>query len=283
MNPTSLMVRALTSLMFVCATSAHAASAPADIRLYAIDCGSADFVDLAVAADTGEYDGRAGHFVDPCFLVHHPHGWLLWDAGLPPALPEAQRVAFASSGITLRSYVPLADRLHTLGLTAGDIDFVAFSHLHFDHVGNANQFATSTWILERAELAWAAAEPPHVSVTPDLFEGYRHAKTIVVDGDHDVFGDGSVRILSMPGHTPGSAALLVNLRHAGAVLLSGDLYVQRQSRRKHLVPLVNADRAATLASMDRFEAIARNRHARVIVQHDREDFAALPLFPRYLD
>jgi glyoxylase-like metal-dependent hydrolase (beta-lactamase superfamily II) len=97
-----------------------------------------------------------------------------------------------------------------------------------------------------------------------------------------VFGDGSVRILSMPGHTPGHQVLEIHLPQAGTVLLAGDLYHSRENRRFRRVPRINTDRAATLASMDRFEAIARRTHARVVIPHDPRDVAALPCFPAYL-
>jgi N-acyl homoserine lactone hydrolase len=159
---------------------------------------------------------------------------------------------------------------------------VAFSHLHFDHAGNAALFRHATWILNRKELAWAEQQPTPVSTVPALFSAYRSAKTRLIDGDCDVFGDGRVRILSTPGHTPGSAVLLVALPEGGSVLLTGDLYLTREGRRQQHVSLVNADRADTLASMARFERIARRTHARVVIQHDPLDYAALPKPPQSL-
>jgi glyoxylase-like metal-dependent hydrolase (beta-lactamase superfamily II) len=117
---------------------------------------------------------------------------------------------------------------------------------------------------------------------PQLFAGYRQARVRRIDGDYDVFGDGRVRIVRAPGHTPGSAVLWVGLA-SGPVVLSGDLWVSRRSRAERWVPRVNADRAATLSSMARIERLARRTHARVIVQHDPEDYAALPKLPEFLE
>jgi len=89
-------------------------------------------------------------------------------------------------------------------------------------------------------------------------------------------------LLLLPGHTPGHQGLQLRLPHAGVVLLSGDLYHSREARRLRRVPRVNTDRAATLASMDRFETIAARTHARVVIQHDPRDIAALPHFPACL-
>jgi glyoxylase-like metal-dependent hydrolase (beta-lactamase superfamily II) len=91
-----------------------------------------------------------------------------------------------------------------------------------------------------------------------------------------------VRIVSAPGHTPGSAVLWIELAH-GPVVLSGDLWISRRGRAERWVPRVNADRAATLSSMARIERLVRRTHPRVVVQHDPEDFAALPKIPRFLE
>jgi N-acyl homoserine lactone hydrolase len=247
------------------------AAAEPPLRLYVLDCGHASLADAAVVSDTGELDGQPIDLADPCFLIVHPKGALLWDAGLPAD-------ARSGPGFATVPGPPLLDQLRALNIVPS---LLAFSHLHFDHVGNANLFPQATWILSRAELAWAEAEPRHVSMEPALFTAYEHASPRFIDGDHDVFGDGRVRILHMPGHTPGSQVLLVKLREQ-TVMLSGDLYLRRESRRRW-VPAVNADRAQTLASQARFERIAERLRARVIVQHDPRDYALLPRPPRYLD
>jgi N-acyl homoserine lactone hydrolase len=96
--------------------------------------------------------------------------------------------------------------------------------------------------------------------------------------DHDVFGDGRVVLLRMPGHTPGHHALLVRLA-SGPVLLTGDVYHFTEQVENRGVPPFNHDRADSLASMDRFDRIARNLGARVIIQHEPADIGKLPPFP----
>ncbi len=105
----------------------------------------------------------------------------------------------------------------------------------------------------------------------------------MIDGDYDVFGDGSVRILKAPGHTPGHQVLMLKLKKSGTVLLSGDLNHVRENRRHRRVPPFNTDRADSLASIDRIEAILKNTKGRLVIQHDERDFKALPGFPKYLD
>lgn len=98
-------------------------------------------------------------------------------------------------------------------------------------------------------------------------------------GDKDVFGDGTVVILNTPGHTPGHHSLLVRLKEKGPVLITGDLAHFHENYDSNGVPGFNTDRAATLASLDRFKAIARNLNATVIIQHDARDIGKLPAFP----
>ncbi|AKJ31679.1 hypothetical protein AAW51_4988 [Caldimonas brevitalea] len=261
----------------------------ADVRLYTLDCGHAEFRDFSVGSDTGHYDGRPARLADPCFLIRHPQGWMLWDAGMPATLPNAvtggvePQHMLERLGFRIGAGRPLEEQLQALGLTPDDIRYVAFSHLHFDHVGNAALFRRATWVLQRSELAWAQASPAPASVVPELLSTLPSVRQQLIDGDHDVFGDGSVRILRTPGHTPGSSVLMVSLQRSGPVLLSGDLYLTLEGRAHRHVPAINADRAATLASIERMEALARRRKARVIVQHAPEDYARLPKPPRYLD
>jgi glyoxylase-like metal-dependent hydrolase (beta-lactamase superfamily II) len=262
--------------------SAHAANHAPGPRLYAIDCGRIVFKDMAMFSDTGEYDGKPGTLADPCFLIQHPHGTLLWDAGLGDKI-AASRDGVDFNGIRLYVDTPLQDQLKTLGLKPDDINYLAFSHFHLDHTGNANLFAHSTWIINKAELDAALSPAPPSGVDKSLIGAYEHVKTQMIEGDYDVFGDGSVRILKAPGHTPGHQVLALNLKRAGTVLLTGDLYHTRENRRLRRVGAMNTQRADTLASMDRIEQIVSNTHARVIVQHSWEDFRSLPKFPGYLD
>ena len=253
------------------------------VRLYALDCGQSDVSDMGSFSDTGEYDGKSGHLVVPCFVIRHPKGTLVWDAGLGDAMAD-QPDGVVDGPFHLRVTVRLVDQLKTIGMTPDDVDFIAFSHLHFDHVGNANLFRNrTTWLLDQKDLAGATSTPPVFDTDLASFDAYKTAKVTQFSGDHDVFGDGSVRILAAPGHTPGHKVLLIKLRRAGTVILSGDLYHTIENRRRARVPTFNTSRAETLASFDRIEKIAKNTHARFVVQHAPESFAALPKFPAYLD
>jgi glyoxylase-like metal-dependent hydrolase (beta-lactamase superfamily II) len=260
----------------------RAADPAREIRLYALDCGHVTFKDSGLFSDTGEYDGKPGALVVPCFLIRHSRGTLLWDTGLSDKIAETLN-GVESDGFHMSLSTTLASQLKALGLAAGDVTYVAFSHLHFDHTSNANAFGASTWIMNGSELKWALGTPTPFGVDPASFSAYSKAKSQTIEGDHDVFGDGTVRILKTPGHTPGHQVLLLQLRKSGTVILSGDLYHMRDNRKFRRVPTFNSSRAETLASIDRIERIIKNRKARLVVQHDPIDFAALPMFPAYLE
>lgn len=262
------------------ARGAPAPLAPGEIRLYTINCGHLEFKDLSFFSDTGDYDGgKSGVIAVPCFVIRHPQGILVWDTGLSPHFPKGVNAAGVSGGID----VPVETLLAQIGLKPADVTYLAFSHLHSDHTGNADLFKSATWIMNKTELAWALAGGSGSPVDVSTFSAYKTARTHMIDADYDVFGDGTVRILKAPGHTPGHQVLLLKLPKSGAVILAGDLYHFRADRASRLVPLFNTDRADTLASFDRVERIAHNAHARVVIEHDPEDFKAMPKFPAYLD
>lgn len=233
-------------------------------------------------SDTGEYDGKPGTMAAPCFLIRHPRGTLLWDAGLGDKIAEHSN-GVDNNGIRLSVPVTLAEQLKALGLAPADVTYIAFSHLHFDHTGNANAFGSSTWIINKSELSWALGTPSPFGVDPSTFSGYKGAKTQMIDDDFDVFGDHSVRILKAPGHTPGHQVLEVTLKNSGVVILSGDLYHTLANRKLARTPGFNTSRAETLASIDRIEKIVKNTNARFVVQHEWADFKSLPAFPAYLE
>jgi glyoxylase-like metal-dependent hydrolase (beta-lactamase superfamily II) len=252
------------------------------VQLYTFRVGEVSASDMGLFSDTGEYDGQPGQVVCTCYLVRHPKGTLLWDTGLPDALADQKDAKGPVPGIVMKVTTKLVDQLATLKLEPKDVTYVAFSHLHGDHTGNANLFTSSEWILNRAELAWGLAQQGPGTVDTKSWSSYSTVKQKLIDGDLDVFGDGSVRILKAPGHTPGHQVLLVRLRETGPVLLSGDLWHIRANHEHRRVPTFNVDRAQTLASFDRIDTIMKNTGARLVVQHDPEDVKLLPVVPEGL-
>jgi N-acyl homoserine lactone hydrolase len=279
----TIVLAAIAFLVLGLGTARPGMAAVADLRLYVLDCGHATFKDMGGFSDTGEYDGLAGEIAVPCFLIRHPKGDLLWDAGLGDHYNYPKEGSDAAPGVHVTVPVTLLAQLQSLDLAPKNINFIAFSHLHWDHTGNANEFPDAVWLMNKTELAAALTLPPPGGVLPETWNVYKNAKTETIEGDYDVFGDGTVMILRTPGHTPGHQVLKLTLKKSGTVILSGDLYHLRGNRVFKRVPVYNANRADTLASMNRVEAILKNTHGRLILQHDPREFQALPMPPAYLD
>jgi len=255
-----------------------------DIRIYTLDCGSVDFSDLGLFS-SGEYAGRAQKMAVPCFLIRHPDGDMVWDAGIPDTisqmpngLPILEGLAVASVPVTMKS------QFEKLGLSTKDVEYLALSHAHFDHVGNVGQFTDSTLLIHKTEhdFMFGAGVDAGV-VDAALVEPLRTVDTVFFEAEHDVFGDGKVIIIPMPGHSPGHSVLLVKLKNKGTVMFSGDLFHLAESRERKIVPVINPDREQTLKSMDSFNARVIKENAEVIIQHDLREFNALPKIPEYLD
>lgn len=271
---------ALSAALLLGSSAAQAAKAPPKgLELYAMDCGRITEPDADYYADDGAYKGQARTLVVPCFLIRHPKGELIWDTGLPETIADLPGGEDPKEGVAVRR--KLTDQLKDLGLTPADIEYLSVSHSHYDHIGNAGLFAGATWIVDADERAYAFR--PTARARADAFPRYaalESAKTILIegDGDYDVFGDGRVTIVQAPGHTPGHTVLLVRLA-SGPVLLTGDMWHMAESRPARRVPRFNTDRAQTLRSMDKVEALAKATGARVVIEHVQADFDALPKFP----
>ena len=260
----------------VCALglSSAAAAQDTDISLTRLDCGRAtEPWPLASFDDTGGHDGVARALTSSCYLIRHDEELLVWDTGIDPA-----KSGDPDGGITLDR--TLVEQLAELGIAPADVDYVGISHYHYDHVGQARAFPQATLLIGTAD--WAVIRDGSPWVDRALFIPWLDDNGTVreIGGDLDLFGDGTVRLLSMPGHTGGHHALLVRLPETGPVMLSGDLAHFTANYENEGVPAFNDDRADSLASFDRFKRMADHYAATVIIQHEPDDIDKLPLFPQ---
>jgi glyoxylase-like metal-dependent hydrolase (beta-lactamase superfamily II) len=262
---------------FLALTGMQAAAAPtaaAPMQLWRLDCGTIQVSNLDVFSDTFAYVGQKKTLTDSCYLIRHGENYLLWDTGLPGELAGTS----TTSGVFTTSVrTRIVDQLRQIGVSPERINFVGISHGHFDHIGQAADFPKATLLIGTEDHEASKKGDAAARLGPWIKGG---GKVVPVTRDHDVFGDGSVTILDMPGHTPGHQSLLVKLPRTGNVLLSGDLYHFTENHRSGGMPSFNTDRADTLGSMDRFGAIAKNLKAKVIIQHEPADIAKLPRFPQ---
>ncbi|MEA1072208.1 N-acyl homoserine lactonase family protein [Sphingomonas sp. LY160] len=269
-----MKIVAASILLLLASASAASQDLPrkgAGPELWRLDCGSID-VDLDTFSDTGLYAGQKRTLSASCYLIRNGDRFLLWDTGLDGALAGKPK---DKDGSFLRQR--LVPQLARIGVKPGDITFVGISHYHYDHTGQLPDFTKATLLIGKKDLEVVRSRDQlKPRFLPWLEQG---SKVTEVTGDQDVFGDGRVTMLSMPGHTPGHSALLVRLA-SGPVLLSGDQYHFQEQVANRGVPTFNADRADTLASHDRFDRLARNVGARMIIQHEPRDISKLPAFPK---
>ena len=273
-----------TAAMTACAPSssetnnqAASADAPstqsAALSLTRLDCGHADFKDMNgfFSDRPGVYPPGPGKVTDSCYLIRHGNQNMVWDTGLPA---ETKNKPMDENGMVASIDRTLADQLGQLGVKPADVSVLGISHMHGDHIGQAAQFTSARLVVGKGDFDRLAGRPE------DSLKGWRGAgkQVTLATADVDVFGDGSVVALHLPGHTPDHLALLVKLA-SGPVLLTGDLYHTTIARQKRAVPGFNTSREQTLQSMDKFEKLAKDTGAKVIIQHEPNDIALLPAFP----
>ena len=196
----------------------------------------------------GENHGKSIEFSSTCWLIQRGTEWLLWDTGVPEsALNDPKGWSTLPKLIVYHLDRTLTDQLAAIGLKTTDITYVALSHTHGDHIGNVRLFPNSTVLMQRAEYAWISSpDGPNDNVNQlkalarKLLGIPKHLR--LLDGDTDVFGDGSVTLVSTPGHTPGSQSLLAHLKNSGFIVLSGDVVHLEKNFEKDAVPSLNTDR-----------------------------------------
>jgi N-acyl homoserine lactone hydrolase len=218
----------------------------------------------------------------PVYLIEHPKGRALFDTGLHPdcqqdpagrlgeRLAELFRIAFAPGE-------EVSARLTAIDRDPLKIDLLINSHFHFDHVGGNALIPNATMLVQRRE--WDAG----IDAETAARHGYNPRdfdlghKLQLVDGEHDVSGDGSVVCLPTHGHTAGHQSLRLRLDGGDVVLAADACYFCRTLRERRLPRNVH-NRAEMLASLDRLEALERGG-ARMFFGHDPEFWRRVPQAP----
>jgi glyoxylase-like metal-dependent hydrolase (beta-lactamase superfamily II) len=249
--------------------------------MYVFDCGTLKDRDPAqynLMRDQVESVDMA----DPCFLIVHSRGTLLWETGLNDAQYNRPEGSGPRHDIVQKS---LKGQLAALGYPPATITYLAMSHSHGDHAGNANDYAGSTWIVQKAEREsmFRANGPAPAGAVPSTYGALKDSRAIVIEGDHDVFGDGTVVLKSTPGHTAGHQSLLVKLRNAGPVVLSGDLFHFPAERALNRMPNRESENGQTATSRRALEEFMQTTGAALWIQHDMIGYRKLKLAPDYYD
>lgn len=257
--------------------------AAAGPRLYAFNCGSIEVLDVSVF-HPGIDQGKRKMLTNSCYLIVHAKGTLLWDAGLPDALVKTPDGVLLFDIFRLRVTQPLAPQLAQIGHPAPSIQYLGISHLHGDHVGNADLLPQATLLIQQEEYAAGfSADPAKFGFDPSSYGTLRTNPVKQLQGDYDVFGDGTVVIKRTLGHTPGHQALFVKLARTGPILLSGDFVHFTDNWTAQRVPGFNFDKDASRKTMQDMAAFLKSEQATLWIQHDLEQNAQIRHAPDYYD
>jgi len=248
------------------------------LKVYALTCGHLEG-DFGHLMEGGE--GRITLPI-PSYLIEHQKGTALFDTGMHPdcQYDPAARVGARIAGLFAFDYgagEEIGARLAALGRDPARIDLIINSHFHFDHCGGNAQIPNATMLVQRRE--WDTGMDPDRAArsgfNPRDFDlGH---KLRLVDGEHDVFGDGSVVCLPTQGHTPGHQSLKLRLAGGDIVLAADSCYFCRTLRERRLPRFVH-DRDAMHASLDRLAALEQ-AGARIFFGHDAEFWRGVPQAP----
>ena len=257
-------------------------------KLFRLDCGRSIANDESVWTP-GENVGRRVEFSSTCWLIKRGSEWLLWDSGVPEsAHNDPQGWSTLPKLIVYHLDKTLTDQLAEIGLKPGDITHVAISHTHGDHIGNMGLFPASTILMQRAEYDWINSDNGSNDNVNQLMALARKLlgtpKNLrLIDGDVDVFGDGSVTLVSTPGHTPGHQSLLVHLKNSGFIILSGDVVHTEENFKKDIVPSLNTNKEESVASMGKIRHMIATYKAKFFINHDKKETDTLKLIPAFYD
>lgn len=213
----------------------------------------------------------------PWFLIKHPQGNVVIDGG---NAIEAAIDKRGHWGAVVDAYDPImqvsencVDQLKLVDVTPQSVRFVVQSHLHLDHTGAIGRFPKAMHIVQRAEYDYAFK--PHwfsagAYIRADFDRPGLNWKFLGGEytDNYDLFGDGTVRMIFTPGHSPGHQSFLVTLPKTGPVLLTIDAaYTMDHWENKALPGLVvsSADAADSVAKLRK---IAADTGAMVVTGHD---------------
>ncbi|HEY2807763.1 MAG TPA: N-acyl homoserine lactonase family protein [Steroidobacteraceae bacterium] len=250
-------------------------------RLYVLDCGT------LVYNKPEDYNLKREEVKDTnmgvtCYLIVHPKGLLLYDTGLNDRLVGRPLYENVLDGYGQVKFQTLSGQLADIGITAANIDYLVVSHYHWDHVGNAGDFATATWLVYQGDRDQMFSKAARAYPWFGQYSALEHSRTTLLNGDHDVFGDGTVVVLATPGHTEGHCSLLVRLKNTGPVVLSGDLYHYAEERTLNRMP-EEEKASGTVQSRQKVEELVRRTGAQLWIGHSMDFFRSVRKSPAWYD
>jgi glyoxylase-like metal-dependent hydrolase (beta-lactamase superfamily II) len=283
--PTHRTLLALLAAAVVTAVVTEAQQRPATVaspRIYVFEAGGIRGLDPKLFNFKRE-ELKEVDFVNIAYLIVHPKGTLMFDTGGIPDSAFKEGGGPVTEGI-LSASKPVIPQLKAAGYSPGDVNYLVMSHYHSDHTANANAFASATWIVQKAEHDFMFADKPQGIIQPAHYSALKNARTTILNNeDRDVFGDGSVVVMSTPGHTPGHQVLVVRLPKRGPVVLAGDLYHYPEERTTGRLPTFEFNADQSKASRAKVEAFVKQNKAELWIEHDIATHAKLPKAPAFVE
>ncbi|MGH8069149.1 MAG: N-acyl homoserine lactonase family protein [Candidatus Entotheonellia bacterium] len=286
----------LAALLLVTTASVGLAQSPQGMKLYVFSSGALT-IGKHILMNLGPQDDikiPVGFFV-----VMHPKGNVLFDTGNNDKIitdPGYWGPFFKSLSPVNTPDMAIDAQLAKIGLKPDDITYVVVGHLHLDHGGNVAKFPNSTLIVQKDEIRNAFWPEPGTAgpyipgdVAPlrsDMGEAMPNKyKMIQLNGDMDLFGDGSVVVKRWVGHTPGSQMLVVRLPKTGTIILTSDNVYFRENVEKNTLPnvVLAYDPAGILRAYEWIRYLQATEKADFFTAHDPDAFKALKKPPEYYD
>lgn len=255
-------------------------------KMYVLYCGEGSAPDKSRwTPGVKENENKPIMLSNSCYLIKHAKGWMLWETGYAEALLGMMPKGFPTPVLhwVWKNPKTLTQQLADIGLTPAQVNFVGFSHAHPDHIGNGSLFSTATLYIQESEYNFYIDPKGKPPGPPANWQKLRENPTVKLKGDTDVFGDGSVTIITSTGHTPGHQSLLVKLPNSGAIMLTGDAVHFRDNWDTPRAPVQNFDKEASIKSVEKLRGIVAANNARVWINHDDAQTATLKMSPAYYD
>jgi N-acyl homoserine lactone hydrolase len=210
-------------------------------------------------------------------LLRHGESNVLFDTGCHPSVPEDPEGRWGGLAKLMVPIMQPGEHVLTglagLGLQPDDVDVVINSHLHPDHCGCNAFFRKATFICHAEELT--AARAPGAEASGYLAADWDHPMPVeAINGQRDVFNDGRVVLLPLPGHTPGSIGALTRLNRDGAFLLAGDTVSLRETLDTGIIPKNTWNADALSKSLDEVRRIEASG-ATILCSHDAQQWDSL--------